>query len=150
MVAIPAISMESFGYDSGLRKTRASPDDFTAVAGELSLTNLPADLETRKGEVESLREWVRGHFSEDEIADMRARFVDGRTTQEVNAEIHELAEEFARNDYRGVPGDIADLLKSRLGSNRARTLKRRVDELQAPAYELKEAAMEEMYSTGMR
>jgi hypothetical protein len=142
MVGIPIISIQlTEVWDD----RRVEPDTVRLV----DLNDLPREHAGRQAtELEALRDWLEEHFDDEEIAEMRDRFIDGRDPDEVRAEVDELAESAARGDYLRIPRYFTDAVKERLGKEMTRALKNHIQRLEPTTPELRGLAIDELYPPG--
>ncbi len=151
MIAIPAISMTAFDSQP---KSRASPFAGTGAgsgsedSSDIQLTQLSelpqAVPKRRRTEIDAMKDWARKYFTEDEIEDMRERYIAGRNPADVEAEILDLARRAVNNDFTKIPNEVTELLKSRLGADRTEYLRAHIDK-RTHATQLGDAALDELY-----
>ncbi len=135
MFAIPMVSLQLHGVW----------ESRTASAEQVQLVKLNELPRTQRSELESLRDWLKEHFDDDEIEEMRDRFVAGRDPHQVREELQELAEAAARGNYSQIPRYYTDRVKGRLGEGRTNILRGHLDRMEPSSEQLRGLAIEEIY-----
>jgi len=140
MVAIPLLSMGLVG-DADIRRGARDGEPITLVG----LPELPSRPTDRESEIRALKEWLKEHFSDEEIDEMRETFVGGRDPDQVRAEVEELAEAVASGVYVDVPRFFADRVNERIGRARTAELKSHFERIGPSPVDLEGLAVEELF-----
>jgi hypothetical protein len=143
MVAIPLLSM-GLVSDADMRRGPRESDSVQLV----ELPQLPGRPSDRASEIRSLKDWLRDHFSDEEIDEMRETFVDGRDPDQVRAEVATIADEISRGVYVNVPRYFADRVNDRLGRDRTQDLKGHFERIGSSPVDLEGVAVEEIFPEG--
>jgi hypothetical protein len=139
MIGIPFLSLEMVGNSQSR----------TAVA-EVRLTDLENLPRTQQSELESLRDWLKEHFADDEIEAMRDRFVAGRDPATVRAELQDLAKSVSRGRMVDIPSYYTDRVKGRIGERQTENLRRHLKRMRPSSGELRSLAIEEVFPGKLR
>jgi hypothetical protein len=140
MVAVPLLSL-GLVSDADVRRGSRGGDPITLVG----LPELPGRPTDRESEIRSLKDWLKEHFSDEEIDEMRETFVDGRDPDQVRAEVEELAGAVASGVYVDIPRFFADRVNERLGKVRTADLKGHFERIGPSPVDLEGLAIEELY-----
>lgn len=143
-VAIPLLSLGLVG-DADIRRGSGQSDDPIQL---VELPELPGRPSARESEIRSLKEWLRNHFDETEIEEMRETFVGGRDPDQVRAEVEKLADEVSRGVYVNVPRVFADRVNERIGRTRTKDLKGHFERIGPSPIDLEGLAIEEIFPEG--
>jgi len=140
MIAIPFFSLGLVGVADvhrGPRDADSSPfAELTRISGEGS---------DRESQVRSLKQWLKSHYSAEEVEEIREIYLAGREPDEVRAEVAEIAESLSRGEYVDVPRFFSDRLSSRLGRARSKDLKRHFERIAPTPTDLEGLAIEELF-----